>query len=71
MNKYITSDKVWRFVKALRDEGMPYVEVEDDNKVVILMADGTYEKVGIVECHSCEGLVAEILNREEQLKLQL
>lgn len=68
MEKYITSDKVWQFVRTLREEGMPYVDVEDDDKVVILMADGTYEKVGIVECHSCEDLVAEILTRDYKLQ---
>ena len=68
MHRYITSDKVWQFVRTLRDEGMPYVDVEDGNKVVILMADGTYEKVGIVEYHSCEDLVADILSKENQLK---
>lgn len=68
MHRYITSDKVWQFVRTLRDEGMPYVDVEDDDKVVILMADGTYEKVGIVEYHSCEDLVADILSKENQLK---
>lgn len=65
MEAYIAADKVRQFVLSLRERGMDVYE--EDDKVLVLLSDGSYRRFGIIDMPTTEELVAFVMKEEEKV----